>query len=273
MKLVTVGTGTVSPHPRRASAAHWVETGGREDGKTESHPVLPSSRLLLDCGAGTVHGLARHGLAWQSITHIAITHFHADHLGELPALLFAMKYGAMETRTAPLTIIGPRGLRQRLDGFAQALGDWVTAPGFPLEVREIFPSAQHPTPGIQLVSGITLSCCKTPHTDESLAFAIETAEARLVYTGDTGPSEELGDWARGCDALLAECSLPDDRAMDIHLTPTTAGALAARAQAKTLILTHLYPPVETVDIAGIVGKSYRGSVTVAKDGDQFDIGT
>jgi ribonuclease BN (tRNA processing enzyme) len=280
MKLVTVGTGTVSPHPRRASASHWVEVGQRGSGEVgkkerDGFPTAPLPRfptLLMDCGAGTVHGLARHGLPWQSITHVAITHFHADHLGELPALLFAMKYGAMETRTAPLTIIGPRGLRHRLDGFAQALGDWVTAPGFSLDVREIFPSAQHPTPGTQLVSGITLSCCKTPHTDESLAFAVETSEARLVYTGDTGPSEALGDWARGCDALLAECSLPDDRAMDIHLTPTTAGALAARAQAKTLILTHLYPPVETVDIAGIAGKFYGGPVVVAQDGMAFTIG-
>ena len=256
MKLVTVGTGTVSPSATRASAAHLVTV---EDGPLK---VV----LLLDCGAGTVHGLARHGLPWQSITHLAITHFHADHLGELPALFFAMKYGAMETRTAPLTLIGPTGLRNRLKGFAIALGDWVNDPGFPLEIIEISPGTR-----TQLVSGVTLACCKTPHTDESLAYAVESRGTRLVYTGDTGPSNEVGDWAAGCDALLAECSLPDDRAMDIHLTPTSAGAMAARAQAKRLILTHLYPPVESVDIVGIAGRMYAGPITVARDGDTFDI--
>ena len=221
----------------------------------------------MDCGSGTVHGMARYGLPWQAITHVAITHFHADHLAELPALLFAMKYGAMEHRTAPLTLIAPRGIRKRLEGFAQALGAWVTDPGFPVQLVEIAPRAQ-----LDLVSGVTLSTWKTPHTAESLAFAIETRDARLVYTGDTGPSDELGDWAQGCDALLAECSLPESRAMDIHLTPRSAGALAARAQAKRLILTHLYPPVETEDILGIVGTMYRGPAVVARDGMEFQIG-
>jgi len=252
--LVTVGTGTVSPHPSRASAAHWVETG--------------TGRVLLDCGAGTAHGLARHGLPWPTITHIAITHFHADHLGELPALLFAMKYGAQAPRAAPLTLIGPAGLRARLAGFAAALGDWVLDPGFALDIVEL--DVRRPR-AVPLATGVTLSACKTPHTDESLAFGIETPDGRLVYTGDTGPDDALADWARDCDLLLAECSLPDHLAMTIHLTPESAGALAARAQAKRLVLTHLYPPVETEDILGIVGRIYRGPAEVARDGDRFEI--
>lgn len=125
IRLVTVGTGTVSPSATRASAAHWVEAG--------------TARLLLDCGAGTVHGLARHGLPWFDITHVAITHFHTDHIGELPALLFAMKYGAKQPRTEPLTIIGPVGFTSRLSALAAAFGAWVTEPGFPLDVAEIAP--------------------------------------------------------------------------------------------------------------------------------------
>jgi ribonuclease BN (tRNA processing enzyme) len=92
-----------------------------------------------------------------------------------------------------------------------------------------------------------------------------------VYTGDTGPSDALGDWARGCDLLVAECSLPDAMALDIHLTPRQAGALAARAGAKQLVLTHLYPPVEAVDIVAVVAECYRGPVTIAWDGARFEI--
>jgi ribonuclease BN (tRNA processing enzyme) len=288
IRLVTVGTGTVTPSATRASAAHWVEVEGPTlsgSPPPAASRQLPAVRLLLDCGAGTVHGLARHGLPWQQITHVAISHFHADHLGELPALLFAMKYGAMEPRSAPLTLIGPAGLRARLDGFAAALGSWVTEPGFSLEVVEIAPesgwqlpaASEQSTAGrqlpaaIQLVTGVTLTACKTPHTDESLGYAVATGEGRLVYTGDTGPGDALGDWARGCDLLLAECSLPDARAMAIHLTPGGAARLAERAEAKRLVLTHLYPPVEAEDILGIVGRTYRGPTIVARDGDRFEI--
>ncbi len=303
MRLVTVGTGTVTPHARRTSAAHWVDVtagsgeragagepedrgatpvgSGERSGSGGPRPTrdgpLPaphsppaprsSVRLLLDCGAGTCHRMAGFGLPWFDLTHVAITHFHTDHYGELPALLFAMKYGAERPRSAPLTLIGPVGMRQRVAALAAAFGDWLAEPGFPLEVLEVRPAAA----AVDLAPGVSLAACKTPHTDESLAYAIATAGARLVYTGDTGPSEPLGDWARPCDLLLAECSLPEDRALDFHLTPLGAGALAERAHAKRLVLTHLYPPVETTDILGQVARAYRGPAVVAADGDSFTV--
>ena len=94
----------------------------------------------------------------------------------------------------------------------------------------------------------------------------------MVYTGDTGPSESLADWALGCDLLLSECSLPEDRAIAIHLTPAQAGDLARRAEARRLVLTHLYPPVESVDPAKQAGIAFGGEVVVAEDGDRFIIG-
>jgi ribonuclease BN (tRNA processing enzyme) len=252
LALVTVGTGTVTPHPMRTSAAHWV--------------AADDVRLLLDCGAGTLHGLARCGLPWTDLTHVAITHFHQDHLGELPALLFAMKYGALAPRAAPLVLLGPAGFRDALARIAAAFGDWVTAPGWPLDVVEVAPG----TP-LTLAAEVSLAAHRTPHTPESLAYAVATSARRLVYTGDTGPSDALGDWAAGCDLLLAECSLPEAMALDIHLTPAGAGRLAARANAKSLVLTHLYPPVEAVDIVAEVRRSYAGPVTVAHDGARFDL--
>jgi ribonuclease BN (tRNA processing enzyme) len=200
------------------------------------------------------------------VTHIAISHFHPDHYGELPAFLFALKYGAATPRTAPLTLLGPVGLGAKLEQLAAAFGDWVTAPGWPLNVVEVRPL----TP-VQLDDQTRLEAFHTPHSDESLAYDLRIGSRRMVYTGDTGPSPALGDWAADCDLLLAECSLPDDRAMAIHLTPASAGELAARARAKRLVLTHLYPPVEGVDIPAAVAKIYRGPVVVAGDGDRFEI--
>jgi ribonuclease BN (tRNA processing enzyme) len=250
--LVTVGTGTVAPHPARSSPAYWVETG----------PV----RLLMDCGAGTCHRLATLGLPWDEVTHVALTHFHPDHIGELPAFIFALKYGTMTPRRAPFTLLGPPGTRAKLDLLAAAFGSWVSAPGFPLEVIEVAPGA-----AAELADGVELAVHKTPHTEESVALAVRTADTRLVYTGDTGPCDELGDWAKGTDLLLAECSLPESMALPMHLTPRQAGALARRAEAKRLVLTHLYPPVEHVDILGEVATEYPGPAQVARDGDRFEI--
>lgn len=252
MELTILGSGTVAPTPDRTSPAHWID--------------VADVRLLLDCGAGVLHHAAVLGVPWHQVTHIAITHFHQDHWGELPAYLFALRWGTLPARSAPLTLIGPRGFGVRLEALAAAYGEWVTAPEFSLDVVEIDPLGT-----IELAPGVTFECCKTPHTPESLAYAVRHGGARLVYTGDTGESEELAAWARGCDLLLAECSLPDRHAVELHLTPQRVGRLAQRAEARRLVLTHLYPVFGDTDPVAETAQVYDGDVVVARDGDRFTI--
>jgi len=245
--LTTVGTGTVSPHPLRVSSAQLVEAG--------------AVRLLMDCGGGAMHRMAVIGVRWQDITHVALSHFHADHISDLALLISAWRYGDLPPRSAPLEIIGPLGTATLLGALAGAFGDWVLEPGYPLVIREIEPDGMVDLPG-----DVRLRARAVPHTDESVAYSVEHDGRRLVYTGDTAFDAELGRWARGCDVLLAECSLPADMAVPAHLTPEECGALAALAEPSHLVLTHFYPPVERVDIAGIVAQRFRGRVTLANDG-------
>jgi ribonuclease BN (tRNA processing enzyme) len=112
----------------------------------------------------------------------------------------------------------------------------------------------------------------TPHTPESVALSVTAPEGRVVYTGDTGPSAELAAWAEGCDLLLAECSLPDGQGVEGHLTPGSAADLAAGARAGRLVVTHLYPSIEAVDVRAAIARRYAGPVTVASDGDRFELG-
>lgn len=252
MELVVLGTGTVAPSAARTAAAHWVTAG--------------DVRLLLDCGAGTLHRAAAFGIPWHQVTHVALTHFHVDHWGELPHLLFAQRWGIEPSRTAPLTLIGPVGLAARLTLLAAAYGAWVVEPGFPLDITELLPGET-----ADLGGGVTLECHATPHTDESLAYAVRHGDARLVYTGDTGPSDDLARWAAPCDLLLAECSLPEERAIAIHLTPEQAGHLARVAGARRLVLTHFYPQVEGIDPAAHAARVFSGEVAAARDGDRFSI--
>jgi ribonuclease BN (tRNA processing enzyme) len=253
MELTVLGSGTVAPAAGRTAPAHWVSAG--------------SVRLLLDCGAGVLHRAAQFGVDWPSVTHVALTHFHPDHWGELPMLLFALKWGTLPPRSTPLTLLGPAGLRTRLTVLAGALGDWVLDSGYDLEVCEMEPGDQ-----MTLVEGVTLEACKTPHTDESLAYAVRQGPTRLVYTGDTGQSDALARWARDCSLLLAECSLPDGQGISIHLTPSEAGALARAAHAHRLVLTHFYPAIEGTDPASVAARAFGGEVIAAQDGDRFTIG-
>jgi ribonuclease BN (tRNA processing enzyme) len=252
MRLTTIGTGTVSPSPARVCAGHLVNAGG--------------VNVLLDCGSGVVHRLGRAHVDWMAITHVAITHFHADHLSDLAFLIFTWRHGAEHPRSAPVEIIGPVGIDGLMTRLGDAFGGWVREPGFEVRVREIAPDAH-----ADLGEDVRLRAFKVPHTDESVAYDVVHKGHRLVYTGDTGFDEGLGRWAAGCDLLLAECSLPDDREMTIHLTPRRCGELAALAGPRSLVLTHFYPPVERVDIRGIVHERFDGPVVLADDGWFMDL--
>jgi ribonuclease BN (tRNA processing enzyme) len=252
MDLTVLGSGTVAPERDRTPAAYWVDT--------------TSVQLLLDCGSGTLNRAVTFGIPWADATHVAVTHFHVDHWGELPLFLFALRWGIEPPRADPLIVIGPRGLRSRLTMLAEAYGAWVTAPEFGIEIVELEPGAH-----LELAPHVELEAFKTPHTDESVAYAVQDGTARLVYTGDTGFDETLADWASGCNLMLAECSLPDDRKIEGHLTPSLAGKLAQRADTRRLVLTHFYPVFGDVDPAALAAVHYAGDVTAARDGDRFSL--
>lgn len=252
MRFTTLGTGTISLSPQRSCAGYLLEA--------------PELRLLVDCGSGVTRRLAELGIEWQTITHVALSHFHIDHHGDLPTLVFAWKYGFLPPRSAPVEIIGPVGTAALLERLAAAYGEWLTAPGFPLTIREVTPDDTIDLPG-----GVRLTCHAVPHAPESVAYSMERGGHRIVYTSDTGPSDALAAWAHGCDLLVCECSLPTEMAIREHLTPEQCADLAAAAAPRHLALTHFYPPVEQVDVRSIVGAKYAGPVTLAFDGWFIDI--
>jgi ribonuclease BN (tRNA processing enzyme) len=198
---------------------------------------------------------------WGGITHVAITHFDADHISDLPALLIAWRWGMLPARSAPVTVIGPVGTEALFGRLAEVYGRGVRHPDYPFTIREIAPGEV-----VELGSGVSLEARKVPHTEESIAYCVRHAGHRIVYTGDTGPDATLGEWARGCDVLLTECSLPDAMAIPSHLTPERCAELAESAHPGMLVLTHFYPPVEREDIRGIIAERFGGPVVLAADG-------
>ena len=252
MNLTVLGTGTIAFSPSRSCAGYYVEAG--------------SAKILMDCGAGTTRRLAELGIAWQAITHVALTHFHIDHHQDLPSILFAWKYGQLPPRSAPVEIIGPVGTKALLERLAAAYGEWVLAPGYEVRVTEIAPG------GSIDLGGATLSCTKVPHTPESVAYSIVEGARRLVYSGDTGFDPALAEWAHRCDVLVLECSLPQSMAIVEHLTPEQCAEMARLAEPRRLVLSHLYPPVEAVDLGAVIREKFAGPLVVAHDGWSATVG-
>src|SRR5574338_258481 len=149
MRLTTIGTGTAAPSPGRVQSGHLVE--------------LLGVRLLMDCGSGITTRLADVGARWQEITHVAITHFHADHVVDVPTLLYAWRYGQLPPRDRPVEIIGPVGTLRLLAGYAAIFGAGLLDLGFPISVREVEPGDR-----TVLADGVHPACTKVPHTDESV---------------------------------------------------------------------------------------------------------
>lgn len=248
-RLTVVGSGTLLPDDDRRSSAYHLRAGGLD--------------CLLDCGSGTLHGFDRHGIEWQALDVVAFSHYHTDHLGDLAPLLFALKHGPRPPRSAPLTILGPPGLLERLDGLAAAFGESVEDPGFPLELVEVGRSGSWSGPD----GGPALRFHPTPHTERSVAHRWEADGVVVAYTGDTGPDAELAGFLAGADVLVCEVSLPDSADMDNHLTPRSAAELARRAQPRLLVTTHVYPPLVPAEVpAQVRAAGFSGRAEAARDG-------
>ncbi len=258
VRLTVLGSGTLLPDPLRQSPAHWVEAG--------------DARVLLDCGSGALHALGRHGLEWRRLSHLVISHFHTDHVGDVAALLWALHHGPGildgDSRSEPLTVLGPPGTRRFLEALAGAHGKWILEPGFPVRIVEPGREGRHDDPDREL----HLRCHPTPHTDVSVAWRLETPAGTMGYTGDTGPSDALGGFLGGCDLLVAECAVSDEVHMETHLSPSSVASLARRADPGLLLLTHPYPSVDPVRLPDLLRKAgYDGWAVTAWDGTAVEL--
>lgn len=90
-----------------------------------------SNDILIDCGEGTQIAIKSAGYSMGSIDMLCLTHCHADHISGLPGLLLTM---GNESRTKPLTIVGPQGIKAAITGLL-AIAPIV----FELDIHEISP--------------------------------------------------------------------------------------------------------------------------------------
>lgn len=245
MVLTVVGSGTLLPDAERGSASF--------------HLRVQDHSLLLDAGPGTLHGLPRAGIPWRGVDTLALSHFHPDHVGDVPALLAAFRF---EELTAPLTVVGPRGVSDLMERMAALHGAWILEPSRPLTIVELGDGD-----GWSSKDGaVRLESAPTPHTEESVAYRITGGGVSVGYTGDTGPSTSLHEFLGGCALIVAECALADPPELDTHLSPRSVADLAGAADPDLLVISHVYPPLRPAEAVARVRASYAGRVVAARDG-------
>jgi len=252
-----LGSGTHVASATRGSPGHLVSVDG--------------TRLLADCGAGTFHGLARAGVAADEIEGCLITHVHPDHVTDLAPLLFRIRNIVKERGEAKvLPLYGPPGFNAFVDGLRRLHAPFLETPDLTIEVHEgELGSAEFPTAQVRFEP--------VPHGIGAIAFSIGTAEgatdrSRVVYTGDTGRSAALVRFARGASLLVIEASYPnDDDPGPFHLTPAGAAAIATEAEIPAMLLVHLNPACDAVDLVEQCGEDYKGRVLVAEDGKSIHV--
>lgn len=180
LSAIFLGTGGSVPSARRSTASVLISRGG--------------DRLLFDCGEGTQRQLQR-SLGLVQVDEIYLTHFHADHILGLPGLL---KTYDMTDREVPLTVYGPRGLR---DLFA-ILKPIVGRIGFELELVELAPGEPVARDGyevqpFEVAHGVRASGYALVEDERPGRFDVETAKRLGVPEGPAFAALQRGEEVGG----------------------------------------------------------------------------
>jgi ribonuclease BN (tRNA processing enzyme) len=256
MQLVVLGSGTSVFHPRRASAGFWLQT--------------EAGSILLDCSADSPHRMAQENLDWINLDAIWISHLHLDHCAGLAPFLFGIKWAkGIDQRQKPLKIFGCTGIRKLLTAIDEAHHYKLFAQPFALEIEEI--SAHEKPLRFDLLAGLEIETISTPHRPESLAIRITDSTGTLVYTSDSGYSDSIAEFAHAADLLVLECSFYRDKPTPKHLELAEAMRIAQLAQPKQLLLTHLYPEWDDVDLEREARRLWDGKTMAAQDGLRVEI--
>jgi ribonuclease BN (tRNA processing enzyme) len=239
MELQFLGSGDAFGSGGRFNACVQVTTAG--------------GAFLIDCGASSLIAMRKFGVDPNRIHTVFVSHLHGDHFGGLPFLLLDAQF--YSRRRAPLTLVGPPGLRERLMEAMEVFfpGSSRVERKFSTEIVEIEAGATAEVGGVGVTPYVVEHACGAP------PFALRfSSEGKVIaYTGDTEWTESLLAAGRDADLLIAE-ALFFERKVKYHLDYTTLRANLARIGAKRVVLTHLGPEM--------LGRRAEVAEEIAEDG-------
>jgi ribonuclease BN (tRNA processing enzyme) len=211
------------------------------------HPTV-----LLDCGATSLTALKRLRLDPARVAAVFVSHLHGDHFGGLPFLILD---GQFSRRTAPLTVVGPPGLAERLTVAMECLfpGSAAVTRRFGVPVVELAPG------GRAEAAGMTARAWAADHPSgaPALILRLEAGGKSIAYTGDTAWTDSIVAASADADLLIAEAYYRD-KDVPFHLRYADLDARRGQLTARRVILTHLS--------ADMLSQADYGGYEVARDG-------
>jgi len=270
-QIVMLGSGNPNADPDRSGPAVAI--------------VINDRAYLVDCGPGVVRRAAaaeKNGIAALNVKKlnlVFITHLHSDHTLGLPDLIFTPW---VLDREDPVQAYGPRGLKDMTGHIERAWKkdvdvrrrglEQANATGYKVAVHEIKPGV------IYRDENVTVTAFPVKHGtwDQAFGYKFETADRKIVISGDTAPSDEVVKACDGCDVLLHEVYNPEGDELKqqhwmqyfrtFHTSPAELGDIARRAHPKLLVLYHMvFEKLPEEDLVRQVKESYSGRFEVARD--------
>ena len=228
MRLTILGCGTAKPRPETPASGLLVESN--------------SNQLLLDCGPGVTNRLAQR-MDPRALSAIVVSHLHADHYLDIAALRYLFPWAGHTGRRMPVYL--PPGGLKRIAALCIAISE---RPGFFDDAFDI----QEYDPTLPIAVGdLEVSFVGARHYVPAWSIVVDGPDgARLVYSGDTGPSERLLETARTADLLVLEATFAspaEDETERGHLTAEEAIDIATAVGVPRALLVH-YPSERRAEI-------------------------
>lgn len=280
MKVTLLGTGTPAPSLTRQSSGYVFEIG--------------TDVIVMDHGPGAHQRLLEAGYRAADVTHFLATHYHYDHIMDYPRLVLT-RWDHGGDKLSPLKVFGPEPLQQINDRFIGPEGafalDITARTESPaslavFQARGGYGERPRPAPLLNQVApgdviegdGWVIRVGPTRHVQPSLnclSYRVETAEATVVYSGDTGGVyEPFIEFSKDADVLihmnhfLSGTELtPEYRSMSgSHLDNAET---AKRANVGMLVLTHFLPMLDRPGVkermVAEMADIYTGSIILGED--------
>lgn len=186
---------------------------------------------------------------------VVLSHLHHDHIADFFVLQYAIRLARqMGRRTRPLTVYAPG----TPDKWSRLLTYHDTVDWHPIEEhREAY------------VGSVHLSFHPTDHPVPCYAVVANDGRHRILYGADAGPQTDWTHIAQAPDLFVCESTYlkwNTPQHPTGHLSVEHAAAAAEQIGAKRLLLTHLFPEYDPVEVESEARAHFSGTLYVAEIG-------